>query len=201
LGLDKRTIWPGIALLVIWFVWAHAVPWIDHQIDLDDPIVAGDVINLGAGELTFVPAVGWNLESGTRLTEGDEDRVAVPTTADLSSDLVAYKARSAPWDGTADELVDQMLEVDERLGQLGLADERVRVDVANADGVPGRLAYIVGDDESVLLAAFAFEGSGDPVGVEIEVRGTPADMRDLSTEIAGMMETTRYEAASGEGGS
>ena len=70
-GIDKRTIWPGVVLLVVWPLWSQAMPWIDDQINLDNPIVAGDVINLGNGEVTFVPAVGWDLLSGTLLVEGD----------------------------------------------------------------------------------------------------------------------------------
>ena len=63
-GFDRRTIWPGVVLLVVWALWAHVMPWLDEQIAVDNPIVAGDVINLGDGEITFVPAVGWELDSG-----------------------------------------------------------------------------------------------------------------------------------------
>ena len=90
LGLDKRTLGPGIALLVIWFIWAHVTPFINEQIELDDPVVAGDVMNLGDGELTFVPAVGWNVESGQRVT--DQVVQPPPQTVELSSDLVVYVA-------------------------------------------------------------------------------------------------------------
>ncbi len=80
-GFDRRTIWPGVVLLIVWALWAHVMPWINEQVEVDNPIVAGDVINLGFGEVTFVPAVGWELESGVLLSEGNEDAASVPSSA------------------------------------------------------------------------------------------------------------------------
>ena len=91
LGIDKRTIWPGVVLLIVWFVWSQAMPWIDDQIKLDNPIVAGDVINLGFGEVTFVPAVDWDLLQGVLLTDGNEDAASVPASATLLSETVSYE--------------------------------------------------------------------------------------------------------------
>ncbi len=113
------------------------MPWIDDQIELDNPIVAGDVINLGNGEVTFVPAVGWDLLSGTLLVEGDTT-TSVPTSATLLSDTVSYSAKSGNWDGTAEELLDQVIDVNESLDDLGVKDEQDRISITNADGVPGR---------------------------------------------------------------
>ena len=124
LGLDKRTLGPGIALLVIWFIWAHVTPFINEQIELDNPVVAGDVMNLGDGELTFVPAVGWNVESGQRVT--DQVVQPPPQTVELSSDLVVYVAKSAPWDGTAEEKLDRMIDINDRKGVLLANDQRGR---------------------------------------------------------------------------
>ena len=158
LGLDKRTLGPGIALLVIWFIWAHVTPWINEQIELDDPIVAGDVLNLGDGELTFVPAVGWNLESGQRVT--DEVVPPQPQTVELTTDGVVYVARSAPWEGTPEELLDQMIDIDDRKGVLLAIDERGRSVIENADGVPGQLSWVVGEDAGVLFATYRLRHVG-----------------------------------------
>jgi hypothetical protein len=195
LGLDKRSIWPAIALLAIWLIWAHGMPWIDERIELDAPIEAGDVIDLGGNEYTYVPAVGWNLEAGVLVQEGQRSRAAVPATGTVAIDGLVYKARSAPWEGTPDELVDQMIDLDDRLNVLVATDERGRSDITNVDGVPGRLAYVVTDDVAVLLVTFVFESEDDavqPVGVEIEVSGTPADIRERAEEIARMIDSTRY---------
>lgn len=198
-GIDRRTLWPGLVLLIVWFVWSQAMPWIDDQITLDNPIVAGDVINLGNGEVTFVPAVGWDLLSGTLLVEGDLI-TTVPTSATLLSDTVSYSAKSGNWDGTAEELVDQMIDVNDSLDELGVKDEQNRISITNADGVPGELAYLVGLDQAALIATFVFEpeGGGTKIGVEIEVRGEPDSLRELAEEYAPMIETTTYRPAGQE---
>lgn len=206
-GIDRRTIWPGVVLLVVWALWAHVMPWIDDQIESDNPIVAGDVINLGFGEVTFEPAVGWNLDAGRLLVEGDEDAVVVPTSATVSSETVGYTAKSGNWDGTAEELADQMLDVNEGLDQLLLKDEQGRVAIENADGVPGEIVYILGTDtdSAALIATFVFEQvpddagvTGNPIGVEIEIRGAPDNLQEQVEEIAAMILTTTYRPAGQE---
>lgn len=193
-GFDRRTIWPGVVLLIVWALWAHVTPWINGQIAVDNPIVAGDVINLGAGEVTFVPAVGWELVSGTLLTEGKEDAASIPASAVLSSDVVGYSAKSGNWEGGPNKLLDRTIDINESLDQLIAKNEQGRVSVENADGVPGRLAYIVGADDAALVVTFVFDtvGSGPDIGVEIEVRGTPANLKEQVEDIATMIETTTY---------
>jgi hypothetical protein len=203
-GFDRKTIWPGVVLLVVWAIWAHGVPWLNNRIELDDKIVAGDVINLADGELTFVPAVGWNLDSGLRLEDGKEVKVTVPSSSAVSSDVVQYSVKVGNWEGTADELLDRMLKVNEHLDNLVAKDEKARTDIANADGVPGRLVYVVGADESVLIASYVFERADKdgaeqtPIGVEIEVRGQTEDFQSQVQEIASMMESTTYRPSSQE---
>jgi hypothetical protein len=197
-GIDRRTIWPGVVLLVVFLVWSQAMPWIDDQINLDNPIVSGDVIDLG-GDVTFVPAVGWDLLSGTLLVEGDTT-TSVPSSAVLLSETVSYSAKSGNWAGTAEELLDKVIDVNESLDDLGVKDEQDRISITNADGVPGELAYLVGVDQAALIATFVFEpqGGGTKIGVEIEVRGEPANLKELVEEYAPMIETTTYRPAGQE---
>lgn len=195
-GFDRRSIWPGVVLLVVWALWAHALPWLDGQIGVDNPTAAGDVVNLGQGEVTFLPAVGWDLESGA-LVENGADPPAVPTAAVLSSGVVSYSAKSGNWSGTADELTDQVIDISESLDQLLAKDEQARVAITNADGVPGTLTYVTGVDEAVLIVAFVFDrgdagGSSADIGIDIEVRGTPDQLQEQVRDIATMIETTTY---------
>ncbi len=200
LGIDKRTIWPGVVLLIVFLLWSQLMPWINDQVALDNPIVAGDVINLGNGEVTFVPAVGWDLLSGTLLTDGNEDAASIPSSATLLSETVSYSAKSGNWDGTANELLDQVIKVNDSLDELGVKDEQNRISITNADGVPGELAYLVGVDQAALIATFVFEpeGGGTKIGVDIEVRGEPAQLKELAEEYAPMIETTTYRPAGQE---
>jgi hypothetical protein len=193
-GFDRKTIWPGVVLLVVWVLWAHAIPWIDDRIAVDDQITAGELINLGSGEVTFEGAAGWQLDSGFRVVPGSEDKVSVPASASLSSDLVLYSAKSGNWDRSADELLDRMIDVDDALDQLVATDEQGRADITNEDGVPGRMVYVLGEDEAVLIAAFVFESAdgSSSIAVEIEVRGAPNDIEDSAADIAAMIDTTTY---------
>ncbi len=199
LGIDKRTIWPGLVLLIVWALWSQVMPWINDRIEVDNPIVAGDVINLGNGEVTFIPAVGWDLVAGALLVEGDTS-TTVPTTATLVSETVSYGAKSGNWDGTAEELADQMIDVNESFEELGLKDEEGRSAITNVDGVQGELVYLVGIDQAVLIATFVFEpeGVGPNIGVEIEVRGTPEQLDELAEEYAPMITSTTYRPAGEE---
>jgi hypothetical protein len=88
-----------------------------------------------------------------------------------------------------------MIDLNDRLNVAVATDERGRSSITNIDGVPGRLAYIVTDDSALLLVTFVFESEDDaakPVGVEIEVSGTPADIRERAEEIARMIDSTRF---------
>jgi hypothetical protein len=202
LGIDKRSIWPGVVLLIVWALWSQVMPWINDQIEVDNPIVAGDVINLGDGEVTFIPAVGWDLVAGALLVEGDVT-TTIPTTATLVSETVSYSAKSGSWDGTAEELVDQMIDVNEAVDELTVKDEQGRSPITNVDGVQGELAYLVGVDQAVLIATFVFEpeGGGTKIGVEIEVRGDPGQLDELAEEYAPMITTTTYRPAGEEANS
>ena len=193
-GFDRRTIWPGVVLLVVWALWAHAMPWVNDQIEVDNPVVAGDVVDLGGGEVTFVPAEGWNLESGVLVSEGAAASPGVPASAVLSSEVVSYRANSGNWDGTTTELADQVIDVNDSLDQLLAKNEQGRSAIENADGVPGELVYVVGTDQAVLIATFVFdrEGGSADIGVEVEARGTPAALKKQVEDIASMLETTTY---------
>lgn len=193
-GFDRRTIWPGIVLLVVWALWAHVMPWINTQIEVDNPVTAGDVVDLGGREVTFVPAQGWNLESGTLVDEGGTASSWSPSSAVLSSDVVSYSAKSGNWGGNSTELADRAIDVNDSLDQLLAKDEQGRTSITNAEGVPGELVYVLGADQAVLIATFVFDretGSQD-IGVEIEARGTPAALKDQVEDIASMVETTTY---------
>lgn len=192
-GFDRRTIWPGVALLIVWALWAHVIPWVNDQIALDNPVVAGDVINLGNREVTFEPAVGWDLQSGT-LLESDIE-ASIPTSALLLGNGVSYRASTGNWPGTPEGLLDKMIDVNEDLDSLLAKNEQGRSAIENAEGQPGQIAYIVGVDEAALIATFVFEpdGSTTKIGVEIEVRGDPANLQDQVEEIASMINTTTYK--------
>ena len=56
LGLDKRTIWPALGILVLVIVYSGVLPVINDAVSYRQEAKAGDVIDLGNGT-TFTPAV------------------------------------------------------------------------------------------------------------------------------------------------
>ena len=119
-----------------------------------------------------VPAVGWQLQTGVLLTR------------------------------TAEELADQMIDVNEKPRSADRPGWPGRTAITNADGVPGEVVYINGVDQSALIVTFVVERADDGsatssarIGVEIEVVGTPNGLEDLVEEIAAMIETTTCRPA------
>jgi hypothetical protein len=67
-GLDQRTIPFAAAAAAVWLLWAIVLPQIDERIAWDDPIRAGQRIQV-TDDVTFAPAEGWGLLSGLRTTD------------------------------------------------------------------------------------------------------------------------------------
>lgn len=198
-GFDKRTIWPGVVLLVVWFVWAHGVPWVNGLIEWDDPTADGDLIDLGAGELTFEAAGGWNLAEGVRV---DDDNIsAVPLGrggATLETDELTLEVHTAPWDGTPDELLDRVLDIDDELENVLAEDIQERVRIANVDGVPGAAVSYLGVDRGGIIAVYVFEvENGQSIGVDMRAHGQP-DAEADEHDIAGMITSVRYQPGGDE---
>jgi hypothetical protein len=132
LGLDKRGIPYAIVALALIALLHWVIPAIDNATSWNNPIAAGDVLNLGGG-IRITPPVGWELKDGIRTSQPP----AVPVSADgasaqLSNGSATISVTGAAWGGTASELMDQY--------------NRVRTK-SNAD--PDRLFAATGDRSSI----------------------------------------------------
>ncbi|WP_405099315.1 hypothetical protein [Micromonospora sp. NBC_01412] len=76
LGLDRRSLTPTIMVAAIAVLLTFVVPLIDRAVPQDDPIRAGERLDLGGG-IVVTPPAGWELESGIRVG----DKTTVPVTA------------------------------------------------------------------------------------------------------------------------
>ncbi|MDY7106969.1 MAG: hypothetical protein S0880_37825 [Actinomycetota bacterium] len=193
-GFDKRTIWPGVVLLVVWFLWAHVVPGVNSLIDWDDPTDDGDLIDLGAGELTFEAAGGWNLAQGVRVDDDNISGVPIGTgAATLESDELTFEVHTAAWDGTPTELLDRVLEIDDELEEVLAEDLQDRVRIASVDGVAGEAVSYLGVDQGGIIAVYVFElEDGQTIGVDLRANGQP-DAEGDEQEIAEMLTSVRYQ--------
>lgn len=199
LGFDRRTILPGLFALAVWAIWGYGVPWVDDQVEYDDPIEAGDLIDLGGGELTFEPSVGWDLTAGVRVDDANVTPTGSTAQAAVADETAVVVATRSTWDGTAEELLDRTIDISDDLDRLVIDDERQRIDITSVDGIEGRLAYFVGVDEQGVIAAYVLqiepdEDGGDAVsvGVTFEAFGPNDAIQDSGTEIGQMIGSLTY---------
>jgi hypothetical protein len=194
LGIDKRTIAPSLAVLVFAIVLAVVLPAVDDTVGYDAPIVAGDVMDLVGGTLTFVPAEGWNRIDGSLVGEGPAESVGSVSTVVLKDARVTIT--TGEFDGTPDELLDQINELNENLEDpRGLGAAGPRQEITTASGLTGVAETFTGLDERGVVAAFVVDVDGTSVGVEIVVRGSTGSIGEHLEEIATMLDTMALQDA------
>lgn len=201
LGIDKRTIAPSLAVLALVVVMAMVLPSIDESVDYDDPVAAGDVMDLVAGKLTFVPPPGWNRVDGSLVGEGTVESVGSASTVAIED--IRVSITTGEFDGTPDELLDQIDELNEALEDpRGLGASGPRQEVTSAGGLTGVAETFTGLDERGVTAAFVVDVDGTSVGVEVVVRGSVDSIQDHFEEIAAMLDSmTLTELDGSEAGS
>lgn len=177
LGLDRRTIPLTLFVLAVMILFIVVVPAIDRAVGWDDEIRAGDVIDLGDG-LTFVPAVGWELTSGTRVADAPVSGVGGPETrASVGNGGVTVQVDRSGFDGTADELLDRVNQLRTKSDAEPNRSFKVtgpRSTVTTASGITGvSEAYTSANGEGRMLAFTLDAGktSGTPTGVLVVVDG------------------------------
>ncbi|MFC9788465.1 hypothetical protein [Rhodococcus sp. NPDC127528] len=107
-GLDTRALWPAATVLAVGLLWSLALPALDDAVDWEDPIAAGDSIDLGNGA-RFVPPVGWQLEDGTRVGDSPVSGVSAKNaSARVATGGAQISATGGTFDGDADALLDQV---------------------------------------------------------------------------------------------
>lgn len=200
-GIDKRTILPALAVLAFGMVLGVVLPSINESVDYDDPIVAGDVVDLVGGKLTFVPAEGWNRIDGSLVGEGMTESVGSKTV--LVAEDASVSITTGTFDGTPDELLDQINDLNEDLQDpRGLGAAGPRQPITSASGLTGVAETFTGLDERGVTAAFVVDVDGTPVGVEVVVRGSVDTISNRLDEIAAMLDTVGLnDGASQEAGS
>jgi hypothetical protein len=197
LGFDRRSLWPGLVILAVWVIWVQVVPAINDAIDFDNPVVSGDVVDLGNEELTFVPAVGWNLENGVLLTEEGIVPVALGTGAALVvEETISFDVQTSIWEDDADALLDRVLDIDDALEKVLNEDVQDSIDIVNVDGIPGVLAPFRGTEQVGFVATYVFDvdiqGTETSVGVSATVIGDPDTDGAFADDVVAMLQSITY---------
>lgn len=185
--MNRRTLLPAglVALLVAVTFWV--LPAIDSSVAVDDPVRAGDVMQVGQW-VEFDPAVGWNVESGLRA--GTATAGSYPETVVLTKDGLTFSVQTGDFNGTAGALLAQLRRNNAKLGpnavslQTGTAGT-----LRTASGIDGVIARFSTTSAEGLLAALV----SDDRGVEVTAYG-PTDMpgdRRLENDVVGMLASIR----------
>ena len=195
LGLDKRTIPPSLVAIALIAVFVAVLPAIDRAIDYDREIEAGDVIDLGSG-VTFVPVVGWGFPDG--LLVSDASVGGTEAVSHLSATLVqggtSFSAITGPFDGTPDELLDQILALNETYQNIDTSKYTTgRVTATTDSGVAGVALGFVGVDVEGVIVAFVIDG----IGIEFVVSGPPGSLDENADAIYRMIGSLNKDEVEG----
>lgn len=191
-GLDRRTLPAAIGVLVLAFVYVWLLPAIDQMVENDDAVVAGEVFTLGGG-ITFVPSVGWQVDDGVRVADG-VDLGPGRGTAALTDGAVQFRALTGNFEGTPDELLDQINETNEALDdEQGFHVTSDTVTVTTDQGLTGVRETYTGTAGTGIIAAFVIDVGGTSVGVELTATAPELELVDHVEEIDGMIDSLSYE--------
>ncbi|BCY10822.1 hypothetical protein [Actinoplanes sp. L3-i22] len=190
LGLDRRTLLPAglVALLVALALWI--VPGIDDAVPVDDPIHAGDVIQVGPG-VEFVPVTGANLVDGLR--RGAATAAAgFPDHVVLTYRGITFRVVADTYDGTPAQLLAQIKRNNEGFrGNGGFRVTGDPVTLTNSAGDRGVLAHFDGTEAKGLVAAFVLGRTG----VEIIAIGPESVDESSAPAVTEMIRSVRAVAA------
>lgn len=185
LGLDRRTLWPAAAVVLLFATAVWLLPYANEQVHVDDPIMAGDVIQVGRS-IQFVPATGANLRRGVR--QGQAGATGYPGTAVVTYDGIGFEVVADTYHGTPAQLLAQIQKNDEGLrDDGGLRVTSKPTTIVNDVGDEGVLARYDGNGSIGAIAAFVLDGTG----VEIVVQGPSTVADAVPPAVADMITSVR----------
>jgi hypothetical protein len=168
-GLDRRTIGPAAGVLVLVLLWAIVLPAVDRAVSQEREVEAGTVLGVGRG-VTFVPAVGWNIDDGLTAAQA-HGKLPSALVAKVTTGGTSVEVRTVTWDGDLEALLARVNEINEDENDPGWHVTGPQHSVTTADGATGL------GEESVAPAGpgriYAF--LHDEVGVEVVVTSTHAE--------------------------
>lgn len=184
LGLDKRSVPFGLAVIAIVLLWVVVVPRIDGATAYDDQVEAGEQFAL-TDSLVFTPAVGWEVTSGFRVEDGGPQQTG---PVQLSSRGVALVISTGAFSGTPRELLSQIDKVTTRLSEgegFHVSQEQVTI-TTKAGDVGVAQAYASARAEG-FIAALVIDGTG----VKVQVVGPPDQIAAVGEDVSDMVESVR----------
>ena len=179
LGLDRRQLKPAIFVLVVALLLIYGWPALNTVVPWDNPIKAGDVLDLGGGA-TAVPPVGWQLEDGALVS--DNTGVS-PTrnTVRLAMGGASIDLAGAAFTGSAAQFLDQVILSEDPNANVSGSPTTF----TTASGLVGVVRSASGSDGDELLAAFKMSTT-DPApapALLVDVSTVPGEFQQYSAVI------------------
>ncbi|NUT18693.1 MAG: hypothetical protein HOV77_05875 [Hamadaea sp.] len=193
LGLDRRTLLPAGLVVLLVLIAGWIVPAINKSVQVDDPIQAGEIVQVGPG-VQFTPVAGANLAAGLRQSP-DTPAGEYPKTAAVTYQGLVFEVVTDTYHGTPTQLLEQIKTNAKGLrgAAAGFQVTSDPIIIANSAGQHGVAAHYDGLGQTGLVAAFVF---GD-TGVEIQLYGPPNLPDTLSQPVAAMLQSVRPVDRSG----
>ena len=187
LGMDRRTFALAAVALAIYLLWAWVVPRIDQAVPFADPVDAGDVLQV-TPQVTMVPTVGWDLQSGLLTTDRTRSGSTSASDVILMGNGISLYAQPGPFDGTPAQLLDRVsLITSTTLGKEGFRVVGERRTITTRSGLQGVTQEFQSTRNVGLVAAFVADE-----GIEIQVVGTPAQMTAEAADTDAMLASLTY---------
>lgn len=199
-GIDRRTVAPALLVLGLAVLFSFVLPSINNAVGYGDEIQTGDVLDLGEGRLTFVPAAGWDLASGVRVGSS-RSAVGVPSSAEVVDGGVSFKVTTGPFTGTPKQFMAQLESLSAKLDDVdGLAAPASRHTISTQGGLTGVTRTSSEGERRGFVAAFVVQpdpgiSTRTSVGIEVLVKGTAADVDARENQIKAMLDSIKLEDA------
>lgn len=186
LGLDRSTILPTLIIVAFFLFLGTGLPRIADALSYDDPIEAGDVLDLSNG-ITITPVPGWNLERGLRTNDevasGGQSSNAATV---LVSDGVVFTIVNGPFDGTPSQLLRQINKNNSQIkDNQGFHVTSPQSTITTSTGEQGVIESYTGTATEGIVAAFVIDG----VGIEITAVGPSGTVEEQVREVATMIDS------------
>ena len=158
-GVDRRTIAPTLAVFALVIVMSVVLPVVNAMVPYADIVKADDVMALEC-DVTFAPEAGWGITSGVRAGNAPLSG-SYPATATVEDKAVKFTVRTAPFDGDANKLLDQIETTSEALNHgRGARVATAHTGIVTDQGKQGARARVSGPHTGGVIVAFVYDGCG-----------------------------------------
>ncbi|MGH2547961.1 MAG: hypothetical protein ACRDHN_01105, partial [Thermomicrobiales bacterium] len=142
--------------------------------------------------LSFVPAVGWNLQDGLLTSQQTVSGVeeVIHLGASLENGGVRLNVKTGPFTGTPDELLKNIHTLNASFKSID--NDKFSSDPITATtnlGAVGVAQSFVGVNVEGVLVAFVIDG----IGIEFVVTAAPGVLADNSDAVSNMISSLAYE--------